>query len=163
MQMRAAVLALRSATANITEYVDNAFAGEFTAPWNEEVRSAAKTPLDQILTYGLSVHGTAGRGPGFLMGGNWTGRFGRAMTPLEHWGGIEFGVVHPRPPQTYVRRAPRTGTPHVVTRNVTAGHPWRSRDGRVYDPAIGRLLPRMASFFTQSVIRAFMDAAEEGR
>lgn len=163
IQLKAAVLALRSATSNITAYVDSAFASEFTSPWQEQVEAATQRPLDQVLATGLSVHGTAGRGPGFLMGANHFGTVGRGLIPIEHWAGIEFGVIHPAEPRTYVRRAPRTGTPHTVTRNVLAGHPWRARNGRVYHRAIGALIPRMASFFTQSVIRAFMDAAEEGR
>ena len=38
--------------------------------------------------------------------------------------------------------------------------PTRRRNGRVLGPAVQAILPRVAAFWAQSVIRAFMDAAE---
>ncbi len=156
-ELRAAVLAMRTADKDIRRDVNTRTRTEFNSVWRDEIAGRSRLPQDRIvLAQGARIAG--GNPPTFVAGsGKRVKGHGGGLVPTRDWPGWEYGagpkVV------TYTRR-PRRGRTHQVTRNVTAGRPRRTPGGRVLGPAARAVLPRVASYWVQSVIRAWLDAAE---
>ena len=158
-ELRAAVLAMRAADKDIRRDVSGQLRSEMNPVWRDAVSRRITRPQDSIvLASGVRIAG--GNPPAFIAGnGSRSKGSGGGLQPVRDWPGWEYGAG--RKTATYTAR--RGGTSYRITRNVTAGYPRRSRHGRVLGPAARAVLPRAASYWVQSVIRAWLDAAETGR
>lgn len=113
-------------------------------------------PQEAMLVKGARI---AAGNPPQIVAANSRRKVGRDLIPSEAWPAWEYGAGgHDK--RTY-RRRNRGGTgTHEVTRDTRAGLPSYRKGGRVIGPAVKAFLPRATSFWVQSVVRAFMDAAE---
>lgn len=114
---------------------------------------------DRRLAMVLAGARLAAGNPPSLVAAASTRRWGTTrLVPAEHWPGFVYGT-NGRRDATYTRTY-AGGKPHSVTRNVLAGHPSRRRQARSIGPAVADVLPRIAAYWVQSVVRIVMDAAE---
>lgn len=159
-ELRAAVLAVRAADKDIRRVISQDMRSTMNPVWRSELATRATRSRDQLLTAGARI---AGGNPPALITASSRRRIGSGggLIPVEHWPGFEYGTDQARS-STYTRH--RAGyKPHQVTRNVLAGHPPRYRNGRVIGPTARQILPRIASYWVQAVVKTFLDAAEKGR
>lgn len=81
------------------------------------------------------------------------------LLPSRDFGPVEFGADDER--VTYSRRSP-AGRDHRVTRNTRAQFKSRNPKGNVVYPAASRAIPRLASLWVQTAVRAIHEAFEGG-
>ena len=151
-ELRAAVLAMKRADATVRRDVAQRMRETMNPAWRSEVTSGATGMAGRVLAGGARI---AGGNPPQLVAASSRRKIGRGVIPDRHWAGYEYGANH--------------GTTRTVTsakgtryrRHVMRHLPARGK-GRVLEPAAARILPRIAAYWVQSVVRAFMDAAEEG-
>ena len=154
--LRAAVLAMRVADKNIKRDINTRVRDTFNPVWKQLVaqNQGGFSIADSMALKGARIRGG---NPPALIGGNSSRTFGRALVPTRDWHLVEYGM---RPhPVKYSRRSKNGGT-HQVTRTVGTGWPARTKNGRIFGPATTAILPRITSFFIQSVKRAYIDAGE---
>lgn len=157
-ELRAAVLALRQLPTDVRRIVGQDMRTTMAPEWRGALAQAQRIPQDAVLFAGARIG--AGN-PAELVTASGRRRVGRGLVPLEHWPGFEYGASD-HTPRAYTRN--RAGyTQHTVRRDVLAGHPPRYRTGRVIGPTVRAILPRVAAYWTQSIIRAALEAAEKGR
>ena len=159
-EFRAAALALRTVEAPIRRAVGQDMRATFGPVWRSELAASGAGSRDAILTAGARI--AAGNPPSLVTASS-TRKVGSGggLVPTRHWAGFEYGA-NPNKIVSYARRS-RGGGTHTVRRRVQAGHPARRRNGRVIGPAVRGILPRVASYWVQSVVRIVMDAAEGKR
>lgn len=151
-ELRAAVLAMKRADATVRRDVAQRMRETMNPAWRSEVTNGATGMAGRVLAGGARI---AGGNPPQLVAASSRRKIGRGIIPDRHWAGYEYGANH--------------GTTRTVTsakgtryrRHVMRHLPARGK-GRVLEPAAARILPRIAAYWVQSVVRAFMDAAEEG-
>lgn len=151
-ELRAAVLAMKRADSEVRRDVANRMRETMTPAWRSEVTGDAGAGV-QAAMLGAGVRIAAGNPPQ-LVAANSSRKVGRGLIPSRHWAGYEYGADH---------RSTRTVTSSKGTRyrrHVMNHLPGRGPHGRVLEPAAGRILPRIAAYWAQSVVRAFMDAAD---
>lgn len=156
-ELRAAVLAMKRADKEVRGDISQQLRSVMSPEWETTLaQHLTGIPQERMLMAGARI---APGNPPMIVAANSKRRFGRALIPAENWTAWEYGASD-RTPSTYQRRN-RGGTgSHSVTRNIRADLPAYRRDGRVIGPAVKRLLPRICAFWVQSVVRAFMDAAD---
>ena len=151
-ELRAAVLAMKRADTAIRRDVAQRMRETMNPAWRSEVTNGAGSGLaGRVLTAGVRI---AGGNPPQLIAASSRRKIGRGIIPDRHWAGYEYGA----------QDSARTVTSSKGTRyrrHVMRHLPPRS-DGHTLGPAAARILPRIAAYWAQSVVRAFMDAAEEG-
>lgn len=125
--------------------------------WRNALEEHARTRLEEALI--LPGARIAAGNPPTIYAGNSKKRAGRALTPVEHWRLAEHGADRDRA-RPYDRKNRRRPGSHKVTRRTQTGWKPRQRGGYVIGPAIGEVLPRLTSFFVQSVIRTYADALD---
>lgn len=151
-ELRAAVLAMKRADSAVRRDVAQRMRETMNPVWRSEVTNGATGMAGRVLAGGARI---AGGNPPQLIAASSRRKIGRGIIPDRHWAGYEYGANH--------------GTTRTVTsakgtryrRHVMRHLPARGK-GRVLEPAAARILPRIAAYWVQSVVRAFMDAAEEG-
>ncbi len=152
-ELRAAVLALKAADSTIKRDVSGRLRETMNPSWRSEVSqhlTGVSRMEARMLTPGVRI---AAGNPPALVAASSRRKVGGGLTPDVNAAGFEFGA------SDAVREGKnRKGT--TYKRHVMRHLPGRNRRGRVVFPAAADLLPRVAAFWTQSVIRAFMDAAE---
>lgn len=79
---------------------------------------------------------------------------GGGLVPDQDWHGWEYGANGDKTSTVTSRKGTR------YKRHTTRHLPPRTPNGRVIGPTVARILPRIASFWTQTVVRAFLDAAD---
>lgn len=151
-ELRAAVLAMKRADKVVRRDVANRMRETMNPAWRSEVTSSAGGGMQgAMLTAGVRI---AAGNPPQLVAGNSSRRVGRGLIPSRNWAGYEYGADH---------RSTRTVTSSKGTRyrrHVMNHLPTRQAQGRVLEPAAGRILPRVAAYWAQSVVKAFMDAVD---
>lgn len=151
-ELRAAVLAMKRADNVVRRDVANRMRETMTPAWRQEVTGSAGAGMQAaMLTAGVRI---AAGNPPQLVAASSSRKIGRGLIPSRHWAGYEWGADH---------RSTRTVTSSKGTRyrrHVMNHLPTQQAQGRVLEPAARRLLPRIASYWAQSVVRAFMDAAD---
>lgn len=155
-ELRAAVLAMRRADKYIRSDVSGRLRATMGPEWREQVTqhlSGAGRMEARMLLPGTRIK--AGNPPA-LVAASSSRRVGNGLVPNRHAAGYEFGAADST-------RAMRSKKGKRYTRHVMRHLPARNPRGRVVYPAAARFLPRVASFWVQSVVRAFMDAADGGR
>ena len=154
-ELRATVLAMKKADKNIKKNINNAMRQEFNPIWKNELAGAVLQPTDKMLLKGARI---AAGNPPALIAASSRARFGRALKPIEHWHLAEYGDSG-RKISKYERTS-KTGS-HTVKRHTMTGWPAPYKKGRILDPVTGRIIPRIASYWIQSTIRAYLDALDQ--
>lgn len=150
-ELRAAVLAMKRADKAIRSDISARMRGAMSPEWKRIVGARAATKLERrLLLPGTRI---AAGNPPALVAASGTRRFGNGLTPNRHAPGVEFGA-HDGESEVVNRRGTR------YERHTMRHLPARRRAGRVVYPAAAELLPRIAAYWTQSIIRAFLDAAD---
>lgn len=159
-EIRAAILAMRRIPTDLRRDLNKNIRTTFNPIWQEEVGSRTSGGLDQAFLKGTRIK--SGNPPAFVAASSKRKitKSGGGVIPLQHWPGLEYGSRGRV--STYTRTSPR-GISHNVERTTTNHLRGRSKQGRVLGPSMTTLLPRLSSFFAQSVIRTFLDALDEGR
>lgn len=148
-ELRAAAVALRHADAEIRRGVSARMRGEMSPVWKAEVEQRAGGLAARILTPGARI---AGGNPPQIIAASSKRKIGRGLIPDQHWPGYEYGANDSTRVVTSSRGA-------KYRRHVMRHLPKRG-DGRTLEPAARELLPRIASFWAQSVVKVILDAAE---
>lgn len=159
-ELRAAVLAMKRADAEVRGDVSARLRAEMSPEWASMLaQHLTGLPQEKILLKGARI---AAGNPPVLYAANSKRPVGRGggMIPTEVWHAWEYGASTHKP-RTYERRNRKSPGTHKVRRDTHAGLPARRENGRVIGPALAVFLPRVAAFWTQSVVKAFMDAAEK--
>lgn len=156
-ELRAVVLALRKADKAVRTNANQRMRAAMNPVWQQAVNSrlTGAHPLERMLTAGVRVN--AGNPP-VLVAASSRRKAGRgALTPAGNWQMMEFGSHG-------TKKSPmRSKRGKLYSRRTTTGLPQFTKAGRVLYPAAAEILPRIASYFAQSVIRAYMDALDGGR
>lgn len=157
--LRAAVLAMKAADKGMKKRINDAMSAEFNPVWKRELAQnlGGFSRADDMMLRGARLR----RGnPPALVAATSRARYGRALIPMRDWHLAEYGVSdHYK--HAYTRRS-RKGRTHNVSRDVSTGWPARSQKGRIAGPAARAILPRVASFWIQSIIKTWIEAAEKG-
>lgn len=152
-QLRAAVLAMKRADSTIRRDISARMRQTMNPAWRSEVTqhlTGAGRMEARMLTPGVRI---AAGNPPRLVAASSRRKVGNGLVPDANAAGFEFGA------SDAVRRV-KNRQGHSYQRHVMRHLPGRNRRGRVVYPAAARILPRVASYWVQSVVRAFMDAAE---
>lgn len=161
VEMRTAILAMRRIPTDLRRDLNKNMRETFNPEWKKEISTHLTDRTDQLFLKGARLK--SGNPPAFVAAASkrpLSKKSGGGLVPVERWAGHEYGsgpVI-----AEYTRRSPK-GTSHTVRRNTTGHLGPRRKNGRVLGPSITTLLPRVSSFFAQSVIRTLLDALEEGR
>lgn len=157
-QLRAAVLAMKKADKYVRAGVGQHMRDAMNPVWRTELANRATGGVanqSRILTAGARI---ANGNPAQLVTASSRRKFGSGggLVPDRHWAGYEYG-------------ANRTSMSTVTSkkgksfkRHTKRHLPAKSDTGHVIGPTVAEVLPRVAAYWSQSVVRAFMDAAEEG-
>lgn len=154
--LRAAVLAMKAADKDLRRTINNDMRTTFNPIWQKEIAQSQGgfSPADSMVLKGARI---AAGNPPILIAANSKRTWGRALIPTRHWHLVEYGM-RPKPVE-YKRRSKNGGT-HTVTRKIGTGWPERTKAGRILGPATRTILPRITSYWIQSVKRAYIDAVE---
>lgn len=152
-ELRAAVLAMKRADKEIRSEISKSMRSTMSPEWKSEVT--------QGLTGGrmearMLLPGTriAAGNPPTLIAASSTRKVGNGLIPNVNAPGYEFGSHGTRVSEVVSSKGKK------YKRHTTRHLPAYKKNGRVVYPAASRILPRVASYWVQSIIRAFMDAAE---
>ena len=149
-ELRAAAIAMKHADNEIRRGVSARMRGEMSPVWKAEVTQRAGAGMAaRILTPGARI---TGGNPPQIIAASSKRRIGRGLIPDRHWAGYEFGAGDGV-------RTVRSSRGKRYRRHVMRHLPDRGK-GRHLEPAAGELLPRIASFWAQSVVKVILDAAE---
>lgn len=156
-ELRAAVLAMRRADKDVRTDISQRLRSVMSPEWATLLpQFLTGIPQERMLVTGARI--APGNPPQIVAAGS-TRKMGRALVPSSMWPMFEYGAGG-HEPRTYDRRNLVAAGRHKVTRDTRAGLPAFRKMGRVIGPAVVRFLPRVCAFWVQSVIKAFMDAAE---
>lgn len=155
-ELRAAVLALSRAPAEIRKAVNTGMRQTMNPVWRSEVSqhlTGAGRMEGRLLTAGARI---AGGNPPQLVAASSKRRIGSGggLVPSTDWPIFEFGSYGTKTSEMVSKR----GTKY--TRHTRRGLPTFVKTGRVLYPAAASVLPRIAAFWTQTVVRVFMDALD---
>lgn len=154
--LRASVLALKVADKEIRSDISKRMRGTMNPVWQSEVTSRAPGGMAaRLLTTGVRI---AAGNPPALVAASGNRKVGRGLSPNRNAAGYEFGASDAMRTQNSGR-----GPKKSYQRHVMRHLPGRNRKGRAVYPAAAEVLPRVASFWAQSVVKAFMDAVEKGQ
>lgn len=158
-ELRAAVLAMKRADKEVRGQISQDLRTVMGPEWTTMLaQHLTGLPQEAMLMAGARI---AAGNPPMIVAANSKRKFGRALIPAEDWTAWEYGVSKNRgTPSVYERRNRGGGGSHQVSRHIRTSLPRWKKDGRVIGPAVKRFLPRVCAFWVQSVVRAFMDAAE---
>jgi hypothetical protein len=164
-QLQAVVLAVRGASTEVSRQYRQALKAMTDAAWTEEIRGRVTSRLQSRVLLDtartrvsnqnvqLSV-GTVGRALSKRTGGR------GAATPAELVRAAEFGGSQRY--SDYDRRS-RRGRAHDVRRRTLTGWGEHNRKGNAVYPALGAIVPRVASLMVQTCVRTLHDAFEGKR
>ena len=152
-ELRAAVLAMKRADADIRRGISERMRGTMGPEWTSEVtqhlRGAGRMEAAMLLPGTRIIAGN----PPVMQAASSRRKVGNGLTPDANAAGFEFGA------SDAVRKV-KSKTGKTYDRHVMRHLPPRNRKGYVVYPAAARILPRIAAYWAQSVVKVFMDAAE---
>ena len=153
--MRAAVLAMKRADREVRRYVSARMRSVMNPVWRSELAQhlTGWTMEGQMILPGARI---ATGNPGQLVTASSKRKVGSGggLVPDRNWAGYEYGAS-----RDDVSEVTRKGT--TYKRHTKRHLPARRANGRVIGPTVRAVLPRIAAFWTQSVVRAFLDAADK--
>jgi len=159
-QLKAVSLALRLMDKDLRREINKATRDTMNPEWTKLVKSAAVSPGEQaVLVPGARV--AAGNPPAARAAASVRKLSGGAL-PTELANAMEFGTSDREKVTTYDRRNRKTGGSHKVTRHTRRQLPVRRPKGYVVYPSFAKLAPRMASLWTQIVVKKTHEAFEKG-
>lgn len=154
-ELQAAVLAMKRADADIRKGVSAELRSTFNGPWKQAVTQhltgAGRMEAAMLLPGARIAPGN----PPALVWASGKRKTGRGLSPDANAAGYEFGASDGIRAQRSGRGPNRSYQRHAM-RHL----PGRTRKGRVGYPAAATMLPRIAAFWVQSIVRQFMEAAE---
>lgn len=162
-ELRVAVLALKNFRGSIRNDINKWTRAVFNPVWREEIDRAVPNGAERVLKQGARIQAS---NPPRIITASTKRRAtskgsGGGLIPVTHWPGFEYGT-RDRRPRTYTRVSPQ-GVSHQVRRVVVNHLPsYTARRGRYIGPTVRRVIPRIASGWSQYVIKQFMDALEKG-
>lgn len=152
-ELRGAVLAMKKADADIRRGVSQDMRATLNGPWKQAVNqhlTGAGRMEAAMLTPGVRI---APGNPPVLVAASSRRKVGHSLVPDANAAGYEFGASD-------AVRNTISSRGKVYKRHVMRHLPARTRKGRVVYPAAAKFLPRVAAYWVQSIVKAFMDAAE---
>lgn len=153
-EAKAAIAALKVADREVRSELLKATRTTVNPIWKEEVNRGLSTADDKrVLSKGVRVAVSARDAQ--LKGANTNEVRGGRWDLADGWKAVEFGAKR-NELVTYRRKG------HKVTRHVKRHLPNFKKGGRVLYPATGRVAPRIASLYAQTVIRLYLEAFEKG-
>lgn len=158
-ELRAAILGMKKADKQMRKTVNDGMRETFNPIWKKAVAEnlGGFSKAENMMTLGTRIK--AGNPPELIAASS-RRRYGRGvLRPAEHWYLVEFGS-NGKKVSEYQRRSANGGT-HTVRRHVMTGWPGRVKKGRIASPAARELIPRITSYFIQSVIRIWADQADK--
>ena len=162
-ELRAAGYALKLVPRDVRNSINRSMRAQMNPAWRGAVAERARTALDRrVLDTGVRI---APGNPPVLYAAASSRPIRRGtggLVPAASWHAVEFGADQEKL-ITYDRRNRKNGGTHQVIRHGQRGLPARVPKGRVLMPAAAELSRRLASLFTQTVVRGVMDAADGGR
>lgn len=159
--LRAAVLIFKRLPKSLRSDINKSIRDEFNPVWQGLVQVGASRAMEtKVLTAGTRVKGA---NPPVLQAATSTRAIGehKGILPARDYAGWEFGAVDRNAYSRYERKSKNGGT-HKVERRTMRHLPSRNVKGRVVYPAVAEIVPRIASFWVQSIYR-FVYAAFEGK
>lgn len=159
-EARAAAAALRVIDADVRKQVLAQTRGVASAAWREEVADAAQSRMDElVLAKGARMN--VGARPTLVAATSRRPLRG-GLVPAEEWRPFEFGASKGREATTTYRTTSRGGRQYQVTRRTRRQLPPFRKGGRVLFKAVAASGPRMFALWTQTTIRAVIEAFEKG-
>lgn len=153
--LRAASVAMKGADKTIRSDISQRMRSTMNPVWRGKVAEKAGRGggmAARMLTTGTRI---AAGNPPVLIAASGNRKVGRGLTPNRNAAGYEFGASD----GTSVQSSGR-GSKKRYSRHSMRHLPPRHRKGRAVYPGAAETLPRVASYWAQSVVKAFMDAAE---
>lgn len=153
-ELRAAVLAMKRADKEIRGDISQRMRSVMGPAWKSEVThhlTGAGRMEARMLTPGVRI---AAGNPPTLIAASSSRKVGNGLIPNVNAPGYEFGSHGTRVSEVTSSKG------KTFKRHTTRGLPGYKKTGRVVYPAAANILPRVAAFWVQSIVRAFMDAAE---
>jgi hypothetical protein len=151
--MRAAVLAMTRADSEVRRDVAARMRSTMGPVWKTELaqRLTGWSMEAQMIMPGARI----GSGnPAQIVAASSRRKVGNGLIPDRHWAGYEYGAS-----RDDTSEVTRGGTSYQ--RHTKRHLPARRANGRVIGPTVRAVLPRIAAFWTQSVVKAFLTAAEK--
>ncbi|MET0725930.1 MAG: hypothetical protein ABWY36_06235 [Leifsonia sp.] len=160
-ELQATILALRGFDRTMQAQVRRV-TKEVAAPaWKEATRAEASSRLE-VRTLSDTARVAVSNQNVTLKSaavGRQLSKTGKAK-PSDIYAGVEFGADRR---ERAVAARSRKGTSYSYKRNTTAQFKPRNRKGYVVYPAAANVIPRLASAWTQTVVRTFHEALEGRR
>lgn len=154
--LRASVLAMRRADKFIRSDVSQRMRSTMNPVWQARVTAGVKGGMAaRLILPGTRI---AAGNPPALVAASSNRRIGNGLTPNKNAAGYEFGASDRMTTQKSGRGPNKSYKRHAM-RHLPARNP----KGYAVHPAAREVLPRVASFYAQTVIKVWMDAAEEGQ
>lgn len=155
-ELRAAVLAMKRADRFVRNDVNDRMRSTMGPVWRQEVQAKSANSRVAHSQEVLSANARfAGGNPGQLVTAASKKKIGRGLIPDQHWAGYEYGAAR----NAYSAMTSKKGTSYK--RRTKRHLSQRVSQGFAIEPAVVEVLPRIAAFYAQSVVKAFMDAADE--
>lgn len=157
-ELRAAAIGMKKASKDTRKQINDGMRSTFNPIWKQSLAQTmgGYSKLDSMMLQGSRIR--AGNPPE-LVAATSRRTFGRALKPAEHWPLVEYGASGTKISEYQRRNRTSAGT-HTVRRRTMSGLPPRTRSGRIATPAAKDILPRMASYFIQSVLKTWADMAD---
>lgn len=157
-ELKAAILAMKKADSEVRTSVSARMRETMNPEWRSGLSQnlTGSSRLEgRVLTAGARI---AGGNPASIVTASSRKGLGshKGIVPADNWPGYEYGAT-----DRAVDMVSKKGKKY--SRHVMRHLPSRVRpgNGRVIEKTLVQLLPRIAAYWVQSVVRAFMDAAEK--
>lgn len=157
-ELRTLLAALKQVPKDVQKNVRQYTKADAQPIWQDEVRSRARTALDQRVL-GSTARAAVSNQNVTLQ----SARIGRSLQggakPSQIAAGVEFGA-NGNERTTYMSTS-RRGKRYPVTRHTKRQLPSRNTNGRVVFPSARKAIPRLASLWVQTAARTLLDAFDK--
>jgi len=155
-ELRAILAALKNADREIQKQIRTQTKQAIVPEWQRALaREASTVPQSKVLVQTATA--TVSNQNIKLTAATKGRRLSGGLLPREGFGGFEFGAKVRQ--STYTQRSPK-GRPYRVTRRTGKQFPAYNARGRVFYPAVKRIVPRVASLWAQTTVRVIAEALE---
>lgn len=124
--------------------------------WQRAVAEHADTRLEQLVLASTARVAVSDRNVK-LKSAHLSKRLSGGLTPSAHYGPVEFGAAIG---QSSVTQRSRRGRTYSYKRTTGRQFKRPNKSGYVVYPAAKNIIPRLASLWVQTMVRAFHEAAE---
>jgi hypothetical protein len=157
VEVRAAAAAFRLAPKEIKGIVTTDTKGAFKADWQHDVRAAAArgehgTERSRLLRTGGSVN-IIGTQP-IKLAAYKSGKLRGGLKSKDQGAAFEFGTDTPEVYRERKTHSPK-GTPYTVRRRTKRQLPARRSEGYSVYPTAAGFIPRIVSYWVQSIMKAY--------